>query len=476
MTDYDKPPELYRGLRLHQNEHTGGCSPRVLEALAALRPEQVSVYPPYQSATDACARHLGVADDMLVLVNGLDEGILAVALTHLRPDTHGVRDAILPEPAFEIFAVDSTLVGGRVVRVMPRPDFQFALDEVLAVITPETRVVFVTNPNNPTGIAAPLDAIRTIARRLPAGAVVFVDEAYVDFGGETFIPELASFRNVIVGRTFSKAFGLAGIRIGALVGHPDGAGRGAAGDPGLQREHRRGGGAAGGARRLRLRAGLPAPGGGIEADGLRGVRPARADLLDQRGELRAGPDRPRRASGGAGGGRTRHLPARSIEASRAAAAACGSPPEWWRTRAAASRSSRRCCAPRGDRPENDRDPDRPDARDRGTGPLPGEDRHPLPGSHAGAVHAARRIRPESPGHWRPRRRSAPHRRRRRHRARRGGVEGPGRPARHQPGRLLRDADGRDPGGGGDRSRRPVARRGRSEGAGGAGRRSAGRSW
>lgn len=220
MTDYDKPPELYRGLRLHQNEHTGGCSPRVLEALAALRPEQVSVYPPYQSATDACARHLGVADDMLVLVNGLDEGILAVALTHLRPDTHGVRDAILPEPAFEIFAVDSTLVGGRVVRVMPRPDFQFALDEVLAVITPETRVVFVTNPNNPTGIAAPLDAIRTIARRLPAGAVVFVDEAYVDFGGETFIPELASFRNVIVGRTFSKAFGLAGIRIGALVGHP----------------------------------------------------------------------------------------------------------------------------------------------------------------------------------------------------------------------------------------------------------------
>jgi histidinol-phosphate aminotransferase len=221
MTDYDKPPELYRGLRLHQNEHTGGCSPRVLEALAALRPEQVSVYPPYQAATDACARHLGVGDEMLVLVNGLDEGILAVALTHLRPDAGGVRDAILPEPAFEIFAVDSALVGGRVVRVMPRPDFQFALDEVLAAITPATRVVFVTNPNNPTGIAAPLDAIRAIARRLPPGAVVFVDEAYVDFGGETFIPELAAFRNVIVGRTFSKAFGLAGIRIGALVGHPE---------------------------------------------------------------------------------------------------------------------------------------------------------------------------------------------------------------------------------------------------------------
>jgi histidinol-phosphate aminotransferase len=80
--------------------------------------------------------------------------------------------------------------------------------------------VFLTNPNNPTGLTMPPAAIRTIAGRVPAGAVVFVDEAYAEFSGETFIPELPAFPNVVVGRTFSKAFGLAGIRIGAIIGDP----------------------------------------------------------------------------------------------------------------------------------------------------------------------------------------------------------------------------------------------------------------
>jgi len=128
---------------------------------------------------------------------------------------------VIPEPAFEIFRVDTEVVGGRVVEVMPTPDFSFALDEVMAAITPETRVVFLTNPNNPTGVSMGLDAIRHIAGRVPKGAVVLVDEAYAEFAGTTFIPELPSFPNVIVGRTFSKAFGLAGLRIGCLVGAPE---------------------------------------------------------------------------------------------------------------------------------------------------------------------------------------------------------------------------------------------------------------
>ena len=129
-----------------------------------------------------------------------------------------VPEAIVPEPAFEIFAFDTEVVGGLPVRVMPRAGFAFPLDEVLAAITPRTRVVFLTNPNNPTGVSMPLAAIRTIARAVPADAIVLVDEAYAEFSGETFIPELPSFPNVIVGRTFSKAFGLAGLRIGCLVG------------------------------------------------------------------------------------------------------------------------------------------------------------------------------------------------------------------------------------------------------------------
>jgi len=222
MSHYQKPPELYDGLRLHQNENTRGCSPKVLEALAALRPDQIGFYPPYAAATDAVATYLRVAPERITLANGLDEGIMALAVAYLRAAIGGPQlEAIVPEPAFEIFRFDTAVAGGKLVQVMPRPQFAFPLDEVLAAITPRTRVVFLTNPNNPTGVAMPLDAIRTIARRVPAGAVVFVDEAYAEFAGESFIPELDAFPNVIVGRTFSKAFGLAGLRIGCLVGAPE---------------------------------------------------------------------------------------------------------------------------------------------------------------------------------------------------------------------------------------------------------------
>ena len=219
---YQKPPELYDGLRLHQNENTGGCSPRVLDALARLRPDEIGFYPPYAAATDAVSRYLGVPAERVTLLNGLDEGIMALAVSYLRAAIGGPQlEAIVPEPAFEIFRFDTAVAGGRLVQVMPHRDFSFPLDEVLAAITPSTRVVFLTNPNNPTGIAMPLDAIRAVARRVPAGAVVFVDEAYAEFAGESFIPELDAFPNVIVGRTFSKAFGLAGLRIGCLVGAPE---------------------------------------------------------------------------------------------------------------------------------------------------------------------------------------------------------------------------------------------------------------
>ena len=171
---------------------------------------------------DACARHFGVDASQIALTNGLDEGILVLAVAYLRPGPCGpVPEAIVPEPAFEVYRVDTAVAGGTLVPVSPTADFTLPLDAVLRAITPATRVVFLTNPNNPTGVSMPLDAIRTIAMRVPREAVVFVDEAYAEFAGRTFIPELAAFPNVVVGRTFSKAYGLAGLRIGCLIGAPD---------------------------------------------------------------------------------------------------------------------------------------------------------------------------------------------------------------------------------------------------------------
>ena len=83
MSKYQKPAELYDGLRLHQNENTGGCSPKVIEALAALRPEEIGFYPPYEAATRAWPHYIGVDPDRLSLLNGLDEGIMCTAIGYL---------------------------------------------------------------------------------------------------------------------------------------------------------------------------------------------------------------------------------------------------------------------------------------------------------------------------------------------------------------------------------------------------------
>ena len=91
---------------------------------------------------------------------------------------------------------------------------------MLRAITPNTRIVYVNNPNNPSGQPIPKDGIHTIAKE--AGhALVFVDEAYHDFLGENFLAEAADYPNVLVGRTFSKAFGLAGMRVGVMIASPD---------------------------------------------------------------------------------------------------------------------------------------------------------------------------------------------------------------------------------------------------------------
>ena len=101
MSHYQKPPELYDGLRLHQNENTGGCSPKVIEALARLRPEEIGFYPPYAEATKDIARYLGTTVDCVAITNGLDEGIMALAVAYLRPLAAGAAaEAIVPEPAF----------------------------------------------------------------------------------------------------------------------------------------------------------------------------------------------------------------------------------------------------------------------------------------------------------------------------------------------------------------------------------------
>jgi histidinol-phosphate aminotransferase len=211
------------GLRLHLNENTAGCSPAVLAALQNVTRQQAAFYPDYEEAVDACAARFGVSLDRLLLTNGLDEGILAVSIAALRrSDAVDPGRAVIVVPAFDMYAICAAAAGARITEVALAREFSFPLDEVLAAVGLDTRLVFLTNPNNPTGSLIPPEAIFAVARAAP-GALVFVDEAYADFSGETLVGsrELESMPNVVIGRTFSKAYGLAGLRVGALIGHRD---------------------------------------------------------------------------------------------------------------------------------------------------------------------------------------------------------------------------------------------------------------
>jgi histidinol-phosphate aminotransferase len=220
--EYEKVVTPESGLRLHLNENTAGCSPAVIAAMQALTRHDVATYPDYTAANDACASRLGVDVESLVLTNGLDEGILAVAVAGLRGGpANSPFEAVVVVPAFDMYAACSDAAGGRVVDVPLGPGFAFPLERVLESITVRTRIIWLTNPNNPTGQVIPTEAIARIAAAAP-GAVVMVDEAYADFSDATLIGSdlLARLPNIVVGRTFAKAYGLAGLRIGVLVGSP----------------------------------------------------------------------------------------------------------------------------------------------------------------------------------------------------------------------------------------------------------------
>ncbi len=233
MTLIQGVPDLGPGLRLHLNENTGGCSPKVVDAVRAFDGEALARYPDFTDAVRETAAFLGVDADRIVLTNGLDEGILLASIAFLgnrTPDalvelgaplttTAGAAEVLIARPAFEPYLHGAQSMGARIVAVPPGDNFSFPLDGVLRAITPNTRMVYVNNPNNPSGQPVPKESIRRIAREA-AHAVVFVDEAYHDFLGENFLDEAAQFPNVLIGRTFSKAFGLAGMRVGVMIASP----------------------------------------------------------------------------------------------------------------------------------------------------------------------------------------------------------------------------------------------------------------
>jgi histidinol-phosphate aminotransferase len=208
-------------VKLASNENALGPSPRALEALreAAAR---VHLYPDAVAyeLRDAMAARLGFPEDHLIFGNGSDDIIHLIGVTFLRPGD----ELIQADPAFVRYEA-SAVLNESICHKVPLRDWTHDLDAMAARINGRTRVIYITNPNNPTGTIVTDAEVRRFLDRVPDEVLVVFDEAYFEYVDEPDYPDTLRYiregRNVVTLRTFSKAYGLAGVRLGYGVGRPE---------------------------------------------------------------------------------------------------------------------------------------------------------------------------------------------------------------------------------------------------------------
>jgi histidinol-phosphate aminotransferase len=218
MAPYHPPTAGRAGkLRLDFNENTVGCSPRVIEALSRqVAAADLAVYPEYGTAKEKIARYFRVDPDQFVFTNGTDEAIQVFINTYVDDG----QEVLVLKPAYAMYRFYAQVAGAHLIEVeYPQPEMEFPLQEVLDAITPNTRAIILSNPNNPTGTGVGLHGIGRILARARKAAVL-IDEAYYEFSGVTAIGEIGRAPNLFVSRTFSKVFGMAGLRLGCLFSDP----------------------------------------------------------------------------------------------------------------------------------------------------------------------------------------------------------------------------------------------------------------
>jgi histidinol-phosphate aminotransferase len=199
-------------VKMASNENPFGPSPRAVNAVREWA-EEVSTYP--DSGADILrrelAKHLRLAPDKIIVGNGSDEIIELALKAFLNPG----EEVLIPFPTFSMYESFTRLYSGRVVRHPLSEEFDYDIDGMLARIGPRTKIVFLCSPNNPTGSVV---TRKGLTRILGEDVLVLLDEAYAEFAEESMLPLVNEHENLLVLRTFSKAYGLAGLRVGYGVG------------------------------------------------------------------------------------------------------------------------------------------------------------------------------------------------------------------------------------------------------------------
>jgi len=214
MPEYHPPLAGRDALRLDFNENTFAPSPKVMERIKAITAEGLTKYPEREPVERAVAQHFGLEPNQVLLTNGVDEAIHLCCLAFLDPGD----EALIWTPTFFMYDVNVELMApGGLRRVQSDVSMEFPLERFLAGITAKTKLIIVASPNNPTGTVVARQQLLQIAEAAP-NAVLLVDEAYFHFHGETTLGDAGKVPNLLVARTFSKAYGLANLRVGVVAG------------------------------------------------------------------------------------------------------------------------------------------------------------------------------------------------------------------------------------------------------------------
>ncbi len=213
MPEYHPPLASRAMLRLDFNENTFAPSPRVMAKVQSLTAEGMTIYPEREHAEAGVAKHFGLRTEEVLLTNGVDEAIHLLACAFLDEGD----EVLLCTPSFFMYDVSCSMMTSKIVRVQADDSFAFPMERFLAAITPRTKLIMIATPNNPTGQIVSREQVLAICAAAPQ-AVVMADEAYFHFHGETTMGDVPAVPNLIVGRTFSKAYGLANLRLGMLAG------------------------------------------------------------------------------------------------------------------------------------------------------------------------------------------------------------------------------------------------------------------
>src|SRR5258705_3878211 len=178
--------------------------------------QQLGMYPEYEQSSKRLARYFGVRAEELLLTNGGDEALRVFFDTFVDAGS----SVLICEPTFPMYRYYGEIAGAQVEALRYGPEMEVPISAILAALEKKPRVFFLANPNNPTGTLSPVDAIEKILRAAPGTAVV-IDEAYADFSGVTLVPHIGKYPNLFVARTFSKAAGLAALRLVGVVGNAE---------------------------------------------------------------------------------------------------------------------------------------------------------------------------------------------------------------------------------------------------------------